>query len=206
VMMTVTSMMPFGLAGARFPRLASAYGPSRTAVRLAEAADTATSIDDSSWTLSETGLRYLDTTVGGGETPRDGDTVKIHYTGRLPSGEVFDSSKGKSPLKFEIGGGRIIPGWNEGVKSMNVDGKRTLSIPPELGFGMTGSPDGKVKPNSKIFVECELVELERGGIKIAGLEMPKYDPRALAVVAVLAIPYLLPPGTLPDEIAFIWGK
>jgi len=199
--------------------LAFAYAPSLTrsavhvprrvtTMKLAEEAVTV--IDDSAWTVSKTGLRYLDSVVGDGEQMKDGDKVYIHYTGKNALGEVFDSStaagKSGNPLKFEIGAGMIIPGWNEGVKSMKIGGKRTLSIPPELGFGATGSPDGKVKPNAKIFVECELVQVERGGFKIAGLDIPKYDPRGFVVIGILAIPYLLPPGTLPDEIAFIWGK
>jgi len=209
--MTPAFLLPLALAYVGPVTLApTRHGVRRAAdVRLADtSADSI--IDDSKWTLSETGLRFKDAEVGTGEPMNDGDTVSIHYKGMLPTGEQFDNSRAPSksgnPLKFEIGAGMIIPGWNEGVKSMRLNGKRTLSIPPELGFGPNGSPDGKVKPNAKIFIECELVDVERGGFKIPGLELPKYDPKAIAVLAVLAIPYLLPPGTLPDEIAFIWGK
>jgi len=200
------AVLAVAIAGFAGPTRLSA--PRRAAVRLSAPADAA--LDDASWTVSETGLRYLDAKVGEGEPMNDGDKVSIHYKGMLPTGEPFDSSRnpGKSgnPLKFEIGAGMIIPGWNEGVKSMRVGGTRTLSIPPELGFGPTGSPDGKVKPNAKVFIECELVDVERGGFKIPGLELPKYDPKLLGLVALLAVPYLLPPGTLPEQIAFIWGK
>lgn len=166
-------------------------------------------LDDSSWETTDSGLKYRDELVGDGDMPRNGDKVSIHYTGLQPTGEPFDSSrdpaKSGKPLTFEIGGGKIIPGWNEGVSTMKVGGKRMLSIPPNLGFGSIGSPDGKVKPNAKIFIECELVELERGGFKLSELAS-SLDPKAIALIAILAIPYFLPPGTLPEQIAFIWGK
>ncbi|KAL1521967.1 hypothetical protein AB1Y20_021613 [Prymnesium parvum] len=173
------------------------------------ASTTETELDDSTWTVTETGLRYKDTVVGDGDAPAKGDSVSIHYAGMNADGTLFDSSRGAGksgrPLKFEVGGGKVIPGWNEGVSTMKVGGVRTLSIPPSLGFGTIGSPDGKVKPNTKIFIECELVEVERGGV-FSKLELPTINPQALAIIAVLAIPYFLPPGTLPDEIASIWGK
>ena len=92
--------------------------------------------------------------------PKDGDTVAIHYTGKQADGSTFDSSldpsKSGKPLKFKVGEGQVIRGWNEGVSTMKVGGKRSLSIPPALGFGPMGSPDGKVKPNSKIFIDVEV--------------------------------------------------
>src|SRR5438128_3976543 len=78
------------------------------------------------------GLRYVDLFVGKGPTPKDGDTVLVHYTGRFTNGKVFDTSVGKQPFHFVLGRGRVIKGWDEGVASMHVRGKRKLTAPAGL--------------------------------------------------------------------------
>ena len=103
-----------------------------------------------------TGLKYVDEVIGTGEKPRLGKTVVVHYTGTLTDGTKFDSSvdRGK-PYEFRIGTGVVIAGWDEGILSMQVGGKRKLIVPPELGYGAQGK--GKIPPNSTLIFEIELL-------------------------------------------------
>jgi len=105
---------------------------------------------------TESGLKYVDEVVGTGESPSPGRTVTVHYTGWLENGTKFDSSldRGK-PFEFPIGFGRVIRGWDEGVMTMKVGGKRKLTIPPELGYGSRDL--GKIPPNSTLIFEVELL-------------------------------------------------
>src|SRR5262245_65643413 len=83
-------------------------------------------------------LKYVDEVVGTGESPSPGKTVIVHYTGRLEDGTKFDSSfdhDGGQPFEFTIGVGRVIKGWDEGVMTMKVGGKRKLIVRPDLGYG-----------------------------------------------------------------------
>lgn len=110
------------------------------------------------FTRTMSGLQYKDVVVGMGENPVKGQTVKVHYTGRLEDGSVFDSSIPRGqPLEFPVGTGRVIPGWDEGIISMRVGGKRQLKIPPELGYGSRGTPGGPIPPNATLLFDCELV-------------------------------------------------
>ena len=85
------------------------------------------------------GLRYEELTEGTGATAEAGDSVKVHYTGWLTDGTKFDSSVDRnSAFSFELGAGRVIKGWDEGVAGMKVGGKRKLTIPPGLGYGARG--------------------------------------------------------------------
>ena len=110
---------------------------------------------------SPSGLQYEDTVVGTGAAPRDGQTLVVHYTGWLwengAKGSKFDSSvdRGK-PIEFVLGAHRVIKGWEEGVGSMKVGGKRTLLIPPQLAYGAPGRPP-VIPPNSTLLFEVELV-------------------------------------------------
>jgi FKBP-type peptidyl-prolyl cis-trans isomerase len=106
------------------------------------------------------GLKYVDEVVGTGESPSPGKIVSVHYTGRLENGTQFDSSRGPGsgqPLEFPIGVGRVIKGWDEGVMTMKVGGKRKLIIPPDLGYGATGAGRGRIPPNSTLIFEVELL-------------------------------------------------
>jgi peptidylprolyl isomerase len=107
------------------------------------------------------GLQMTDTTVGKGAQPKQGQTAVVHYTGWLynngQKGQKFDSSVDrKEPFEFPVGAGRVIRGWDEGVATMKVGGKRTLVIPPELGYGARGA-GGIIPPNATLIFDVELL-------------------------------------------------
>ena len=107
------------------------------------------------------GLAYQDVEVGKGAEAVAGKTVDVHYTGWLltggQKGEKFDSSVDRgSPFSFRLGAGQVIQGWDEGVAGMKVGGKRTLTIPPELGYGARGA-GGVIPPNATLVFDVELL-------------------------------------------------
>ena len=107
------------------------------------------------------GLKYEEIKVGGGDTAEPGKTVSVHYTGWLTNGTKFDSSKDRGqPFEFPLGGGRVIKGWDEGVRGMKVGGVRKLTIPPELGYGARGA-GGVIPPNATLIFEVELLKVGR---------------------------------------------
>jgi FKBP-type peptidyl-prolyl cis-trans isomerase len=107
------------------------------------------------------GLMYWDMRVGNGETAKEGSHVRVHYTGWLTTGKKFDSSvdAGK-PFDFTIGNGEVIKGWEEGVAGMRVGGKRQLRIPPNLGYGAEGTPDGTIPPNATLIFDIQLLGVQ----------------------------------------------
>ena len=110
---------------------------------------------------TSSGLKITDTQAGTGATPKTGQTCVMHYTGWLyqdgKKGAKFDSSVDRGqPFEFPIGTGRVIKGWDEGVASMKVGGKRTLIIPRELGYGARGA-GGVIPPNATLLFEVELL-------------------------------------------------
>lgn len=103
------------------------------------------------------GLKYIDEVVGTGDAPGKGKRVKVHYTGRLTNGKKFDSSVDRGePFAFSIGVGQVIKGWDEGVMSMKVGGKRQLIIPAELGYGDRGA-GRDIPPNAELIFDVELL-------------------------------------------------
>ena len=115
-----------------------------------------TAVDENEVT-TESGLKYVDYTVGDGASPKEGDTVTVHYSGFLTDGTKFDSSVDRGqPFQFKIGVGQVIKGWDEGVMSMAIGGKRKLIIPPELGYGARGA-GGVIPPNATLLFDVELL-------------------------------------------------
>ncbi len=103
------------------------------------------------------GLGYVELAEGKGATPTLGQTVSVHYTGWLESGKKFDSSVDRGqPLEFPIGRGNVIKGWDEGVGTMKVGGKRKLIIPAALGYGDRGA-GGVIPPGATLIFEVELL-------------------------------------------------
>lgn len=112
-------------------------------------------------TTTASGLKYTDVLVGKGASPVAGKQVKVHYTGTLENGKKFDSSVDrKEPFSFVIGVGQVIPGWDEGVMTMKVGGKRKLIIPPRLGYGARGA-GGVIPPNATLLFDVELLDVSR---------------------------------------------
>ena len=108
------------------------------------------------------GLQYEDTTVGGGAEAKPGQHVHVHYTGWLftdgQQGAKFDSSRDRNdPFAFSLGAGMVIKGWDEGVAGMKIGGKRTLIIPPQLGYGPRGA-GGVIPPNATLKFDVELLD------------------------------------------------
>ena len=112
-------------------------------------------------TRTTSGLQYQDTVVGTGANPKTGQICVMHYTGWLwengAKGKKFDSSVDRgTPFEFPLGQGRVIKGWDEGVATMKVGGKRTLIIPPALGYGARGA-GGVIPPNATLMFDVELL-------------------------------------------------
>jgi ketosteroid isomerase-like protein len=107
------------------------------------------------------GLKYVDLVIGSGDSPKHGQTVTVHYTGTLENGKKFDSSLDLGqPFSFLIGMGRVIKGWDEGVMTMRIGGKRKLIIPPDLGYGSRGAGGGVIPPNATLIFEVELLGVQ----------------------------------------------
>ena len=109
---------------------------------------------------TSSGLKYTDLKVGDGAVAETGMVASVHYTGWLMDGTKFDSSLDRGqPLSFKLGGGRVIRGWEEGVKGMRVGGKRKLVIPSDLAYGDAGFP-GAIPPRATLVFDVELVGLQ----------------------------------------------
>ena len=143
---------------------ALAFAAALTGVIAVGVSTTATAQELGKTMTTPSGLQITDTTIGTGATPRPGQICVMHYTGWLyqsgAKGQKFDSSLDRGrPFEFPIGRQRVIAGWDEGVASMKVGGKRTLIIPPELGYGARGA-GGVIPPNATLIFEVELLEVK----------------------------------------------
>jgi FKBP-type peptidyl-prolyl cis-trans isomerase len=105
-------------------------------------------------------LVLQDEAVGTGAVASAGDTVEVHYTGRLEDGTVFETSVGGEPIRFTLGTGEVIQGWEQGLIGMKEGGKRLLIIPPALAYGAVDY--GPIPANSTLIFELELVNVEKG--------------------------------------------
>jgi peptidylprolyl isomerase len=104
------------------------------------------------------GLQIIDEVVGNGPQPQAGQTVIVQYTGYLDNGTKFDSSYDRNaPFEFVLGAGQVIRGWDEGLSTMKVGGKRRLVIPPELAYGAQGAGGGVIPPNARLTFDVELI-------------------------------------------------
>jgi peptidylprolyl isomerase len=152
-------------ASTRTGRLAAFALVSALAAVLAAGAPTTTTAQAVGKTMTtQSGLQITDSKIGTGATPQPGQICVMHYTGWLyqdgAKGKKFDSSLDRGqPFEFPIGKQRVIAGWDEGVASMKVGGKRTLIIPPELGYGARGA-GGVIPPNATLIFDVELLDVK----------------------------------------------
>ena len=120
-----------------------------------------TAAANADYTTLPSGLKYQDEVVGTGPEPKAGQKVSVHYTGWLDDGgkpgKKFDSSRDRgTPFTFTLGAGQVIAGWDTGVATMKVGGKRTLIIPPDQGYGPRGA-GGVIPPNATLIFDVELL-------------------------------------------------
>jgi peptidylprolyl isomerase len=134
--------------------LAACGDPTATTAPAASASPTPETVKTAS------GLKYIDYVVGTGLQPQKGQTVFVHYSGYLTDGKKFDSSLDRGqPFSFELGAGKVIQGWDEGLSTMKVGGKRRLIVPPQLGYGPSGVSN-VIPPNAELVFDVELLAVK----------------------------------------------
>jgi peptidylprolyl isomerase len=124
---------------------------------------------------TKSGLQYVITQEGSGETPKKGDEVTVHYTGKFANGQIFDSSVNRNePFTFSLGIGEVIPGWDEGIALLNKGAKATFRIPPQLAYG--SQPNGPIPANSTLIFDVELVDFEKA------IEIEPYNVKGKEII------------------------
>lgn len=117
-------------------------------------------VDIDAMTKTESGLHYAVLAEGSGAEAAAGQSATVHYTGWLPNGSKFDSSRDRNqPFTFALGAGQVIPGWDEGVAGMKIGEQRKLVIPPALGYGTAGA-GGVIPPNATLIFDVELLDAQ----------------------------------------------
>lgn len=117
-------------------------------------------MSDNNVVTTPSGLKYVEIQEGTGASPERGQTVVVHYTGTLEDGKKFDSSRDRNqPFRFKIGIGQVIKGWDEGLSTMKVGGRRQLIIPADLGYGSRGA-GGVIPPNATLIFDVELLDIK----------------------------------------------
>lgn len=112
-------------------------------------------------TMNESKLQIVDEVIGTGDPVKTGNVVSVQYRGMFEDGIEFDSSyKRNEPFSFTVGTGSVIRGWDQGILGMRVGGRRKLVVPPELGYGSTGTGGGAIPPNATLVFEIELLEIK----------------------------------------------
>lgn len=143
---------------------AAADSAAATAVTPDSACHRLTALPPDSMETTGSGLGVLQVTEGQGRAAVAGDTVVAHYLGCLTDGTKFDASYDRAePISFVLGRGRVIQGWDEGLTGMRPGEVRYLRIPPELGYGARGTPDGPIPPSSTLLFEVQMVDVRPGG-------------------------------------------
>lgn len=146
-----------GEEAAEIPVTETANGSATGAPSLPEFAESL-NVDLSQMQRSASGLYSLDLEEGTGLAAKQGHVVTVHYTGWLPTGDEFDSSRDGEPYSFQLGRRTVIAGWEEGVKGMRIGTKRRLVIPPSLAYGQRGQP-GAIPPNAYLVFDIELLDI-----------------------------------------------
>jgi FKBP-type peptidyl-prolyl cis-trans isomerase len=117
-------------------------------------------VDTTKMTRMPSGLKYQDVTQGQGTEAVAGRAVTVHYTGWLPDGKKFDSSRDHGqPFTFTLGAGQVIAGWDQGVEGMRVGGRRKLVLPPDLGYGAAGAPPD-IPPGATLVFDVEVLDVK----------------------------------------------
>lgn len=134
-------------------------GPTTTSNWSSPISTNSTNTNTSMTTTPPAGLQITDTVVGTGTEAKAGQTISVHYIGTLDNGTKFDSSVDRGePFSFTLGAGQVIQGWDEGFAGMKVGGKRTLVIPPDLGYG--NQAVGAIPANSTLHFDVELLDVK----------------------------------------------
>lgn len=145
---------------AELTAMATPTAPSTPTTAVQAATPTVINSEDIMTTAS--GLQYIEVVAGSGPQPQTGEVVAVHYTGKLADGTKFDSSYDRGePIRFPLGSGMVIPGWEEGIALMNQGGEATLIIPPDLAYGEAGFGN-VIPPNATLTFDVELVSVTTG--------------------------------------------